>query len=190
MFTVPAFIDAVRSSIASPDPAESVFRLLSEAISQPAAVDAALQAEGLVTPDRPQYAVLHQSADLTVLHVVLPGGLEGPPHNHLAWVAIGMMRGREESIQYRRSGAGLVETGRQELRAPGVMVLPADAIHRIRNPLAERSHALHVYGGSLANPARSLWNPFTMREERFDIAALERYEQEMQRSTASPAAAG
>jgi len=184
MFSVPAFIDELRASIGSPDPAESVSRILSEAISQPAAIEAALQDAGLATTEMPQYAVLHQSPDLTVLHVVLPGGLKGPPHNHLAWVAIGMIRGREESIQYRRSGAGLVQTGRQELFAPGVMVLPADAIHEIRNPSAERSHALHVYGGSLANPGRSLWNPFTMQEERFEIAALERYEQELTAASA------
>jgi predicted metal-dependent enzyme (double-stranded beta helix superfamily) len=65
------------------------------------------------------------------------------------------------------------------------MALAADTIHHIRNPLAECPHALHVYGGNLVNPARSLWNPSTLDEERFELSALARYERERTRNAGS-----
>ena len=57
--------------------------------------------------------------------------------------------------------------------------LPKDTIHRIRNPLSGRSCSLQVYGRDLANPARSIWNPFTRQEGQFTFDRFIAYEREM-----------
>jgi predicted metal-dependent enzyme (double-stranded beta helix superfamily) len=66
---------------------------MSAIICDPAAIEAALRTEGQIDRNAAQYTFLHQSSDLTVIKVVMPGQLESPPHNHLAWVVIGMYRG-------------------------------------------------------------------------------------------------
>jgi hypothetical protein len=70
---------------------------------------------------------------------------------------------------------------RRNLVAPDTLLLAEDVIHGISNPIARPSHALHVYGRALANPARSLWNPFTFEEEQFRLPVLSGYEREMTR---------
>lgn len=181
MFDLSRFVDACRGALRKPDPARAVHDLMSEAISEPAAIEAALGAVQLPDGSTAQYNFLHQSPELTILNVVMPGGLQSPPHNHLIWAVIGMYQGRENNVFYRREGGGIVESGKRNLRAPEVMTLPPDIIHGISNPLARQSCGLHVYGGSLSNPARSLWNPFTFKEEAFQVAAMSGYEQELMR---------
>lgn len=124
-----------------------------------------------------QYLFLHQSPDLTVVQVIVPGYLRSAPHNHLVWAVIGMYEGCESNTFYRRETGHLVATGVVDLVAPGVIDLAPDVIHSIANPCKELSLALHVYGGPLANPARSLWHPVTLQEEPFQLATLSSYEE-------------
>ncbi len=179
MFTASRFIEDCRRALREPEPIARVRALLATAIADPAALDAAL---GPVAPgedDCAQYLFLHRSAELTVMRVIMPPHLESPPHDHLVWAAIGLYRGREHNVLYRQRSGHLLEVGVRHLEAPEVMVLSPDIIHGISNPLGERSYALHVYGGALANPARSLWNPFTLDAEKFRLPALQHYEREL-----------
>ena len=128
-----------------------------------------------------QYLFLHQSPDLTILQVTTPGHLRSLPHNHLVWAVIAMYDGCERNIFYRRNSNRLIVDGEQTVAAPDIIMLPSDIVHAISNPLAQPSSALHVYGGALSNPARSMWNPFTFEEEPFDLSTLLKYEQEMNR---------
>ena len=171
-----AFVESCLNATRFPDPQERVHRLLEELISEPAKVRSVL---GEIQPDHSrsaQYQFLYQSSELTVLHVVTPGLFRSPPHNHLAWVVVGMYEGAERHTFYRRVGDRLVQESVKDTFAPQLIVLDPDAIHGIANPLATPSRGLHVYGGTLANPARSLWNPFTLQEQPFELAELSRYE--------------
>jgi predicted metal-dependent enzyme (double-stranded beta helix superfamily) len=90
-----------------------------------------------------------------------------------------MYEGAEKNTFYRLEGHRLLETGEQTATAPEVLTLASDVIHSIANPLSQPSRALHVYGGTLANPSRSLWNPRSFAQEPFQLSALMKYEQEM-----------
>jgi predicted metal-dependent enzyme (double-stranded beta helix superfamily) len=179
MFTTAQFIDDCRNALAMSEPTVAVNRILAEAIKDPGAIDAAIGPGDPSENESAQYHFLHQSPELTIMRVIMPEHLQSPPHNHLVWAVIGMYRGGENNVFYRRNGERIEESGRHNLSAPEVMELAADIIHGISNPLDRRSYALHVYGGSLANPARSLWNPFTLREEPFQLPAMLQYEREM-----------
>lgn len=153
-----------------------VERLVSRALADPAALRAALGEPSLGDPPAAQYVILHQSPQLTIMQVCVPPDFRSPPHNHLAWAVIGLYQGAERNTLFRRGGAGIVATETIEVDAPGVLALGAEAIHAIANPLAQPSLALHVYGGTLANEARSLWDPFTGAELPFRRDALSRLE--------------
>jgi predicted metal-dependent enzyme (double-stranded beta helix superfamily) len=176
MFALPCFIAACQTALRESEPVVAVRALMAEALQNPAALEAAVGVTALADSTSAQYDFLHQDAGLTVLHVTMPGRLVSPPHNHLAWVVIGMYRGQELNVFYRREGSRIVEQGRRTLVAPEVMALAPDVIHGIANPLGEISRALHVYGGALSNPARSLWNPFTLEEQPFAVPAMLGYE--------------
>ncbi len=179
MFEVSSFIEACQSALRSRNPPHAIGELMSKALADPSAMAAALGSGEPTNEHSADYLFLHQSPQLTVLKVAMPGRLLSPPHNHLTWVVVGMYSGQEDNVFYRREGARIVEAGRRQLAAPEVMLLAPDAIHGIANPLAQPSHALHVYGGSLANPARSLWNPFTLKEESFQVPAMLAYEKQL-----------
>ncbi len=180
-FELAGFIEACRSAQRSADPSLEVERLMSQALAKPKVMAAALGAGEPASGHSADYVFLHQSAELTVLKVAMPGKLRSPPHNHFTWAVVGMYAGEEDNVFYRREGSRIVESGRRRLVAPQAMRLARDTIHGIANPLPRPSHALHVYGASLANPARSLWNPFTLEEEPFQVPAMLAYERELMR---------
>jgi len=187
-FDLDRFIHECRLALDQPDPAGAVSRMLSEALRDPQAMAAALPAATLDGSGAARYDFLHQDSRLSVLHVVMPAGLVSPPHNHLVWAVIGMYRGGEDSEFFVRDGTRLRPAGHRALRAPEVMRLEAEVIHGISNPLAEPSRALHVYGGALANPSRSLWAPDTLVEEPFQVERMLACEREHARRARGPVA--
>jgi predicted metal-dependent enzyme (double-stranded beta helix superfamily) len=165
------------------DPLLIVSEIVSSAIKHPESIDIVLGPGNPDENETAQYQFLHQSPELTILRAIMPEHLKSPPHNHLVWAVIGIYRGSENNVFYRRNGDRIEEVGHHNLVAPEVTALDADVIHGISNPLAQRSYALHVYGGALANPARSVWNPFDFSEESFQLTALLKYEREMSQVT-------
>ena len=163
------------------DPIRTASEMLSNTIKDPDAIDTALGAGDATDNESAQYTFLHQSRELTILRVIMPGHLQSPPHNHLVWAVVGMYRGNENNVFYRKKDGRIEMSGHRNLVSPEVMVLDADIIHGISNPLPQRSCALHVYGGALANPARSPWNPFTLSVESFQLPAMLKYERELMR---------
>jgi predicted metal-dependent enzyme (double-stranded beta helix superfamily) len=62
--------------------------------------------------DKPGVRVLSCDHDLTVAHVVIPGGLpKSLPHDHRMWAVIGMIEGQEANEFFRRCGATLEDSG-------------------------------------------------------------------------------
>jgi len=58
-------------------------------------------------------------------------------------------------------------------------VLGTDTIHAIENPLERTSYAIHVYGGNIAGAQRSMWNPFTLKEEPLEYRSMMRYARQL-----------
>jgi predicted metal-dependent enzyme (double-stranded beta helix superfamily) len=94
------------------------------------------------------------------------------PHNHWMWAVIGIYRGREDNIFWRRVPGipGKVEaTGAKALSVGEAEALGHNIIHSVINPIPRLTGALHVYGGDFFNPARrSERDPETLMEQPFD----------------------
>lgn len=80
---------------------------------------------------------------------------------------------------YRRSGESLEPAGGKDLKTSEVLVLGEDAVHAIANPLDQTSYAIHVYGGDLPGAKRSMWNPFSLKEEPCEYEGLMRYARQL-----------
>lgn len=177
MFNVDHFVESCKGRSAS-----AVKELLAEALLDPESIKQALAAIG---KDRQLGEgsigdlVIFQSPDLTVLKASVPAKFKSPPHNHTMWAVIGVYDGQENNTLYRRSGEGLETAGGKDLQVADVLVLGADAIHAIENPLERTSHAIHVYGGEIASAQRSLWNPFTLKEEPLEYQNMMRYARQL-----------
>ena len=116
--------------------------------------------------------IWHLSPTLTVLNAVWPPGMTLYPHDHRMWAAIGIYGGQEDNTFYRRHDGRLVTSGGKDLRQRDVVLLGDDTIHAVHNPLRRYTGAIHVYGGDIVNVARSQWDPETLLEEPYDLAAV------------------
>lgn len=116
--------------------------------------------------------VLHHAPDLTVLEVVWPPLMSLWPHDHRMWAAIAVYGGREDNAFFRRERGGIVAAGGRTLEEGDVLLLGDDAVHAVHNPLRAYTGAIHVYGGDFINEPRSQWDPQTLAEQAFDLAAL------------------
>ena len=115
--------------------------------------------------------ILHNTPELTVLHVVWAPGMDLLPHNHRMWAAIAVYTGREDNTFFRRAPddrTHLVETGGKALDTGDVLLLGDDAIHRVRNSLDRVTAAIHVYGGDFVREPRSQWGPGERVERPYD----------------------
>lgn len=86
--------------------------------------------------------------------LVVPPGAQTPVHDHLAWGLVGLYRGEQAEIVYRREDAG-TEEGRAVLSVleenalrPGDFyeLLPANDIHQVRTTSEDTSVSLHLLG--------------------------------------------
>ena len=116
--------------------------------------------------------IWHLSPTLTVLNAVWPPGMTLYPHDHRMWAAIGIYGGHEVNTFYRRREGRLLASGGKELRDTDVVLLGDNTIHAVHNPLRRYTGAIHVYGGDFVNTARSQWDPETLIEEPYDLAAV------------------
>jgi predicted metal-dependent enzyme (double-stranded beta helix superfamily) len=118
--------------------------------------------------------ILHNSENLTILHVVMSkraAGIGDPiPHNHSMWAAVGVTHGSEHNQLFRRSDDTIEPSGVHVIEAGSVFFMDEDTIHSVKNPSAEHvSSALHVYGGDLIGAAKSMWCAPGLNESPFDF---------------------
>jgi predicted metal-dependent enzyme (double-stranded beta helix superfamily) len=89
-----------------------------------------------------------------------------PIHDHIAWCAVAVYRGMEESVEYslheEPDGAVLVERRRTRLRRGDteVLVPPEENIHRVTCVGAEPAVSLHVYGADIRAAGSSINRTF------------------------------
>ena len=176
MFDLFRFIADCRDAIVADKSPKYVRELVARAVSDPAAILAALG-----EPKRAGLHKLYQSNDLTVLNVVWAPLMTVMPHNHQMWAVIGVYSGREDNIFWRRVPGvpGKVEAaGAKALSVGEAEPLGHNIIHSVTNPIPRLTAALHVYGADFFNSTRrSEWDPETLMEQPFDPGrAVRRFE--------------
>jgi len=110
-----------------------------------------------------QYALYRaEDASLCLFSLVVPAGAATPVHDHLAWGLVGVYRGRQDEVVYRRLDDGRdpsrarLEVARQQQLGPGecyTLLPPADDIHYVRTISETASVSIHL----LANDTACVW---------------------------------
>jgi len=140
-----------------------------EQIARRAVLDGAAVSRALGEPSNPGIFPMYQSAELTILNIVWAPGMSIHPHDHRMWAVIAVYEGREENTFYERTAAGLRRTGSTSVAAGDAVLLDANVIHAVTNPLRKFTAALQIYGGDFFNVVRSEFDPTTLEERPFDI---------------------
>ena len=151
------------------DPIAAMKAVLEQAVREGSGIADALP------PERAGIERLHVAPDLTVIKVVWAPGMTLYPHDHRMWAAIAIYTGGEDNTFYRRAEKGLTESGGKELRPGDVCLLGHDTVHAVHNPTAQFAGAIHVYNGDFFTQPRSEWDPETLEERPYDVAATLQY---------------
>ena len=180
MFDLQDFVATCQQLVGAPDAARRALELMRAVV---------VEAEGIkrfVAPLATEQGVfdapLFRSPELFILNATLPPHFKTPPHDHRMWAVVGIYEGQENNTFYRRSGKGLEEINRREVRAGEAVLLGPEVIHAIENPLASNTLGLHVYGGDLAAAQRSMWSPHSGEELPYDVPQLFRWCKELTKS--------
>jgi len=166
MFTTERFIEDCRAALKETNAHAAIRELVARAVSEPGQV-----IRTLGEPARAGVNTIYRADDLTILNLCWGPGMVFKPHNHNMWAVIGIYTGREDNTFFRRDGQGLKRHGTKELVTKDTVPLGKDIIHAVTNPLDQITAALHVYGGDFFAARRSEWNPGTLEELPFDMAA-------------------
>lgn len=102
----------------------------------------------------------------SVVSFVWGPGQKTPIHNHTVWGLIGVLRGAEASLRFRRAASGALEpVGEAEVLHQGEIdaVSPEIGdIHEVSNhEPARTSVSIHVYGANIGAVAREVFDPAT-----------------------------
>jgi len=149
------------------DAQAAVNAVLARAVSDPAAVLAALG-----EPSKAGLNVLLTSPTLTIFAASWTPQMNLMPHNHLMWANIGIYTGREDNIFWQRTTGRIAATGVGALFVRDTAMLPADVVHSVTNPLLRFTGGIHIYGGDFFDTQRSQWDPETLEEQPSDGAVI------------------
>jgi predicted metal-dependent enzyme (double-stranded beta helix superfamily) len=165
MFDKQQFVDDIRSALGETDAQGAVAEIVERAVSDPAAIIAALG-----PPGRGRSEQLYADDDLTVSNIIWGTEMWVPPHDHQMWAVIGVYQGQEDNTFWREQPSGLEKMGGVSMNVGDVRKLGANAVHSVTNPLIQLTGAIHVYGGDFfgAIPRRHSWNPETLERGPYD----------------------
>ncbi len=171
MFDVERFVEDCRRAAAERDGHKAVRELVAEAVSDPAALAAALG-----EPEHAGIEPLYRGPDLTVINFTWAPWMSLIPHNHHMWAVIGIFSGREDNFFWRRTEAGIEAAGAHSMGAGEVTPLGPEIIHSVLNPIGKMTRAIHVYGGDFFDPPkqRSQWDHETLEEQPWDVEKTRR----------------
>ncbi|MGB6601161.1 MAG: hypothetical protein WBE77_08765 [Candidatus Cybelea sp.] len=180
MFDVEEFVADCRAALAQDRSFAAVREVVARAVNEPSAVIKALGA-----PTRGQIETLHRSPELTVLNVIWAPKMTIFPHNHNVATVIGIYSGREDNIFWRRPSAGssrVEAAGARAIFDKEAVLLGAEVIHSVTNPIDRLTAALHVYRGDFFGIDRSEWDPESLCERPYDAQRVLRiFEEENRR---------
>jgi len=104
MFDTERFVVDCRSALYETDGTKAVREVLARAVSDPAAMLAALG-----EPKRAGINVIYCGEDVTILNLVWGADMHVMPHDHRTWSLIGIYTGREDNIFWRHRPDGRIE---------------------------------------------------------------------------------
>ena len=168
MMDIDQFIMDCTAAVNDSVPTKAVREALAYVVSDERAVIKALG-----TPMQGGVKRIHVSDDLTIVNVIWAPGMKIMPHNHNMWAVIGVYRGQEDNVFWRRlkddDKGQIEEAGAKSLGPKDVLVLGKDIIHSVTNPTSEFTGAIHVYGGNFFEKHRSEWDSSELEEKPYDI---------------------
>ena len=118
------------------------------------------------SPERYQQFLLHADSRqrFSVVSFVWGPGQRTPIHDHRVWGLIGMLRGAEDSQNYRRTDSGVLVPDGAPIRLQPGDVEPLSPrsgdIHQVSNAFADQvSISIHVYGANIGAVHRAVYQP-------------------------------
>lgn len=116
-------------------------------------------------PDHYQQYLLYcdPAARFSVVSFVWGPGQATPIHDHTVWGAVGQLRGREISTNYKMSAGGLEVSGMDTLEmGQTISFSPVGGdIHQVKNGADDVSVSIHVYGADIGRVQRHVYDPAT-----------------------------
>ena len=173
MFDLERFIADCRAANEGDRASRHVRVVVARAVAEPEAVTRALG-----EPEQGRIRTLYASPELTIINVLWRSQMVLMPHDHRMWGVVGVYRGREDNIFWRRladapdgriEAAGAKSIGEGEAVAYG-----PDLIHSVVNPVTFVTAGIHVYGGDFFGIERSEWDPDALTERPYDRANIQR----------------
>jgi predicted metal-dependent enzyme (double-stranded beta helix superfamily) len=168
-FDIDAFVADCREARSHPDGPERLADLLRDAVADPAAIAAAIDARQAGMSPRPMVDWLFEEDGLRICQIACLPQAFGVPHDHAGWAVIGVYSGTESFNVYEEREGGLRKIRRDVLDAPTVEILPADLIHDMENPSPEISGSLHIYGSARWDGERRIWRDENSPPEAFAV---------------------
>ena len=146
------FVAAARKAAVDREPTKAVRQVLLDTLVNPDPVADAIAAQ------EEDELLLHEDETVSIWTCRFVPDRVVPPHEHKMDVHIGVFRGAEDNILYRRVDGELIRAKSKTVEAGDVFSLGADGIHAVTASGTEPSLALHVYLGPLMQVERSLFD--------------------------------
>ena len=146
------FVEDARAAALDPEPTKAVRKVLLKALEDPAQIADAIAAQA------DDELLLHEDDTVSIWTCRFHPHQVVPPHEHKMDVHIGVFRGTEKNILFRRKEGTLEQAKTKGVEAGQVLSLGADGIHAVTADGNEPSLALHVYLGPLMQVERSLFD--------------------------------
>jgi predicted metal-dependent enzyme (double-stranded beta helix superfamily) len=108
---------------------------------------------------------------LSIVSFVWGPGQKTPVHDHRVWGLVGLLRGAERAIDYRRAPDGKLTATPPRLLERGAVAAVSPRIgdiHEISNARPDGvSISIHVYGGNIGAVRRATFDPMNGVEKAF-----------------------
>ncbi|MGE5616192.1 MAG: cysteine dioxygenase [Bacillota bacterium] len=119
-----------------------------------------------------QYLLYADPRDrFSVVSFVWGPGQKTPVHDHTVWGVIGMLRGAERCVAYKRENGKLVPAGDEVRLEPGHIEIVSPTvgdIHRVANAYEDRvSISVHAYGANIGKVRRHVFDLSTGAVKEF-----------------------
>ena len=145
-------VENARAAALDPEPTKAVRDVMLRALADPAPIADVIAAQG------DDELLLHEDDTVSIWTCRFHPSQVVPPHEHKMDVHIGVFRGTEKNILFKRKEGALEPSKSKAVKAGQVFSMGADGIHAVTADGDEPSLALHVYLGPLMQVERSLYD--------------------------------
>lgn len=119
-----------------------------------------------------QYLLYADPLDrLSIVSFVWGPGQKTPVHDHTTWGLVGLLRGCEREITYKKQPDGSYKATGTSVLLPGQVSVVSPTIgdvHEVANDLSDiTSISIHVYGANIGRVQRHVFDPMTGAEKSF-----------------------